>query len=68
MIVGKLHEQIRDLTSRLDQSCNERDQTITQFESNEQIWRDKLSRKQDECQQVLKLHSTLKEDNGDALI
>lgn len=68
IIVGKLHEQIRELTQRLDQSCTERDQTITQFEQNEQIWRDKLTRKQDECTQVLKLHAQLKEDNSDALI
>ena len=66
-IIGKLHEQIRDLTERLDQSCGERDQTIGQFEQNERIWKEKLERKQEECTQVLKLHSQLKEDNTDAL-
>lgn len=56
------------MTRRLDQTCTERDDTIKQFESNEQIWKDKLARKQDECNQVMKLHCQLKEDNGDALI
>ena len=56
------------MTERLDESCSERDQTIGQFEQNEKIWKDKFSKKQEECIQVLKLHSQLKEDNGDALM
>ena len=56
------------MTERLDESCSERDQTIGQFEQNEKIWKDKLSKKQEECIQVLRLHSQLKEDNGDALM
>ena len=44
-IITKLHEQIRDLTGRLEQTCTERDQTISQFEQNENIWKEKLTRK-----------------------
>ena len=67
-IIGKLHEQIRDLTDRLDQSSSERDQTIGKFEQNEKLWKDKFSKKQEECTQVLRLHQQLKEDNSDALV
>ena len=67
LIIEKLHVEVRDLNSKLELTCKERDQTIKQYEQNEIIWKEKYLKKQHECSQVLKLHEQVKEDNRDAL-
>ena len=58
---------MRELNSKLDFVSKERDQTVKQYETNEQLWKEKYLKKQHECSQVLALHEQLKEDNRDAL-
>ena len=56
------------MNNNYDAVCLERNQVIKQYEYSETLWKDKLEKKQNETEQILKLHESLKDDHKEAMI
>jgi archaellum component FlaC len=66
-VIERLHQELRDVNRNYETVCTERALVLSRFDQNEHLWKDRISKKQQEIDHLANLHESLKDDHKEVI-